>query len=165
MQRLTRNAGFACVCLTAMLLFPATLLAQIGPEPKANSRQDRIVGIWDVDVAIASCAGGPAFANFKAMHKFELGGTGQVVPATNPAGLSAHMLVWNHVGGHDYRWAVKFFRFEAGVAVGYNVITGEVSINPDGTLYAGSGVAEFFDMAGNFQFSSCPSFAGTRFTG
>lgn len=148
--------------LVGVLFTQATALAQAGAS--TNAKQNRIVGLWDVRVSLASCEGGDPFGGFLAMHKFELGGTGQVVPSTNPAGLSAHMLTWSHLGGNDYHWFVKFFRFNNGVAIGWNVIESVVSISGD--EYYGSGVASFYDMDGNFvNANTCPSFEGTRFTG
>ncbi|MDX1554638.1 MAG: hypothetical protein R3212_01290 [Xanthomonadales bacterium] len=152
--------------LVGAFLASGAVNAQIGPDPKTNARHSRIVGLWDVDVVIANCATGVPVGAFKALHKYELGGTGQVVPGTNPAGLSEHSMIWSHVRDNDYRMAIKFFRFDAnGVNVGWNVIRNEISISPDGNEYVGGGVAEVYDINGNFLFASCPSFIGTRFAG
>ena len=103
-------------------------------------------------------------ASFSSMHKNELGGTGQVVSATNPAYLSEHSMVWSHVRGNDYRTVVKMFRFDSnGIYLGWTVIRNDVLISEDGQNYSGYGVAEFFDLNGNYLFAACPSFTGTRF--
>lgn len=150
--------------LVGVLFTQATALAQVGASN--NAQQNRIVGLWDVQVSLASCDTGEPAGGFLGLHKFELGGTGQVVPSTNPAALSAHMLIWKHLGGNDYHWFAKFFRFNNGVAIGWNVIESVVSISSNGTEYYGSGVASFYDMDGNFVNAiACPSFEGTRFTG
>jgi hypothetical protein len=60
---------------------------------------------------------------------------------------------------------MKFFRFNGGVAVAYNVIEGLVTLSENGTVYGGSGVASFYAMNGTLLGASCPSFEGTRFTG
>jgi hypothetical protein len=166
MKRLNKVTGIAAALSIGILVTQATALAQVGPDPRTSARHSRIVGLWDVDVTVASCANGAPIASFKALHKYELGGTGQVVPATNPASLSAHMLIWSHVADNDYLMAMKLFRFDgAGNAIGWIVLTNEVSINEAADEYAGSGIAEIFDAAGNLVGAGCPTLAGTRFTG
>lgn len=164
MKRLNKVLRIAVILLIGTLVTQATAFAQIGPDGNSNARQGRIVGLWDVDVIITNCVSGTVLFTFDAMHKFERGGTGQVVPATNPSGNSAHMLVWSHAGGNDYQWAMKLFRFVDGNYVGWTVITSEVSISADANEYEGSGVAEVFDTDGNLLGESCPTFTGTRFT-
>lgn len=166
MKRLNRVIGIVAALLIGTLVAHATAYAQIGPDPQTNARHSRIVGLWDVQVTVNSCASGFPIAGFMALHKYELGGTGQVVPATNPASLSAHVMIWNHVSGNDYLMSMKMYRFDgAGNAIGWTVITNEVSINEAADEYTGSGIAEFFDAAGNLVGASCPSLVGTRFTG
>jgi hypothetical protein len=165
MKRLHKMVGITATLLLGILVTHATAMAQAGPDPRTNARHSRIVGLWDVNVTVANCISGAPLATFRAMHKYELGGTGQVVPATNPAGLSAHMTIWNHIAGNDYQMSMKMFRFDgAGTAIGWIVVTNEISINEAADEYAGSGVAEFFDANGYKFMESCPSFVGTRFT-
>jgi len=129
-----------------------------------NARHNRIVGVWDVQVNVLNCSTGAQLASFRALHKYELGGTAQVVPATNPAALSAHMGIWNYVQENDYKLAFKMFRFDpAGNNIGWVIVRSNVAINEDATEYTGSGQAEFFDSNGNSVGTSCPSFHGTRF--
>jgi hypothetical protein len=165
MKRLNKVIGIASAVWIVLLFTSLTASAQVGAEPRTSARPNRIVGLWDVQVAVANCAGGPTFATFPALHKYEFGGTGQVVPGSNPALLSAHMMVWTHLGGNDYLARFKMFRFNAtGDPLGWTVVTNEVSINENATEYTGSGMAEVFDNDGNFLMASCPSFTGTRFT-
>lgn len=164
MKCLNKVLRIATILLIGTLVTQATAFAQIGPDANSNARQGRIVGLWDVNVSITNC-GGVTLFTFPAMHKFERGGTGQVVPATNPASNSAHMLVWSHVGGNDYQSAMKLFRFDPnGNYIGWTVVTSEISISEDANEYEGSGVAEVFDTDGNLLGESCPTFTGTRFT-
>lgn len=156
----------AATLLTATPALLAAPPAQAGSNPITNAQHSRIVGVWDIQVSLFNCSTGAQVGGFPAMHKFELGGTGQVVPATNPAALSAHLMVWEHLGGDDYQWAIKFFRFDAtGMRLNYTVINSVVSIGPDGDTYLGSGVAETYDFNDNLLGIACPSFEGTRFTG
>ncbi len=165
MSVLHARAALAGAVLVGALFTQVPAGADIGAQAKTNARADRIVGLWDVQVAAGPC-GGPLGPPFPAMHQYQLGGTGQVVPIGNPTGISAHMMVWEHVGGNDYRAAIKFYRYDAGGApIGYNVITNDVTISQDGQEYAGSGIVDFYAMNGDFQFALCPVFAGTRFNG
>ena len=166
MNRMKRIFGIAAVVLVGAFSVQATAWAQIGPDANSNARQGRIVGLWDVQVTITRCDNGTPLFTFPALHKYERGGTGQVVPSTNPAALSAHMVVWNHAEGNDYQTAMKMFRFDPdGNYIGWTVVTSEVSLSADGNEYEGSGVAEFFDTGGNPVGGSCPTITGTRFTG
>jgi hypothetical protein len=113
MKRLNRVIGIAAALLIGTFVTQATTYAQVGQDPQSNARNSRIVGLWDVQVTNTICATGATLTTFPALHKFELGGTGQVVPSTNPTGLSAHMMIWSHVESNDYLMAVKMFRFDA----------------------------------------------------
>jgi len=97
-----------------------------------HARHNRIVGLWDVEVNVFNCSTGVPLASFRGLHKYELGGTAQVVPATNPATLSAHMGIWRHVQQNDYQLAFKMFRFDgAGGNIGWIIVKNNVAINED----------------------------------
>lgn len=129
-----------------------------------NSRRNRIVGVWDVQVTLLNCSTGAQFASFRGLNKYELGGTAQVVPATNPTALSPHVGIWSHVEGNNYRLAFKMFRFDpAGNNIGWQVVRFDIAMNDDASLYAGSGKAEVFDVNGNLVGASCPTLTGARF--
>lgn len=129
-----------------------------------SARENRIVGVWDVQVTNYICGTTTPLASFRALHKYELGGTAQVVPATNPALLSAHMGIWRHVKKNHYQLEFKMFRFDtSGNNIGWIVVKNDVAINEDATGYAGTGQAEIFDSSGNSVGTSCPAFTGTRF--
>jgi hypothetical protein len=165
-KSLKRIFGITFTLFMAMIIMQGAVSAQ-DSDPKTNARHDRIVGVWDIQNSLFNCDTGAPIGGFSALHKYELGGTGQVVPATNPAALSAHMMVWNWVQDNDYQFAIKLFRFNTatGAAIAYTVIRGNVSINEDATEYTGSGRAETFDLNGNPLPvpAVCPSFTGTRF--
>lgn len=150
------------------ILIPALMLVSgvhaSDSSQRALLRDSRIVGVWDVEVAVLDCNSGNQLAGFKGLHKYELGGTAQVVPSTSPANLSAHVGVWRHVRGNQYELEFKMFRFDpTGNNVGWTVAKNDVEINDAGTEYTGSGQAEVFDSEGNAVGKSCPVFAGTRF--
>lgn len=129
-----------------------------------NARHNRIVGVWDVQVNVLNCSTGAQLATFRGLHKYELGGTAQVVPATNPTALSAHVGIWDYVQDNDYKLAFKMFRFDpAGNNIGWVIVRNNIAISEDATDYAGSGQAETFDSNGNSLMTTCPTFTGTRF--
>jgi hypothetical protein len=136
----------------------------IASAQSTDARDSRIVGVWDVQVTVTNCSTGATLGNFRALHKYELGGTGQVVPATNPAALSPHVSVWEPIEKNVYRMTFKMFRFDAaGNNTGWVIVRNNVAINEDATEYAGSGKAEIFDFNGNVVGASCPAFTGKRF--
>jgi len=151
------------------LLLSSMLIISIHSPASAQSaktRPDRIVGVWDAQIANLDCNTGVVLASFRGLHKYELGGTAQVVPATNPALLSAHVGTWRRLQGNNYQLAIKMFRFDAaGNSVGWNVVTFNVALNKEGTAEAGTGQAEVFDSDGNSVATTCPQFTGTRFIG
>ncbi len=166
MKCFTKIVAVAMTCLIGTFVLSGSAYAQVGADPKTNARHSRVVGLWDVDVMVVNCVNGAPVSTFSAMHKYEFGGTGQVVPNGSPTSLSAHMMIWSHVRNNDYQLDFKMFRFDAnGNYNGWVVVRNEISISEDAQEYVGSGVAEFYNSAGTFLFSSCPSFIGSRFTG
>lgn len=160
------NKAFSQSILVTTLMF----LALVGGTQTTawaqseHARDNRIVGVWDVQVTVRNCSNDTPLFNFSALHKYEFGGIGQVVPATNPTALSAHISVWKPVKKNVYQMAFKMFRFDtAGNNIGWVVVRNDVAITQDGTGYAGSGRAETFDSNGNSVGASCPTFTGTRF--
>jgi hypothetical protein len=132
----------------------------------AKARPNRIVGVWDAQITNTDCSTGTPLFTFRGLHKYELGGTAQVVPGTNPALLSAHVGIWRHVKGNNYQLIFKMFRFDgAGNNVGWNVVRFNIAINEDATAEAGSGKSDVFDGSGNLLATTCPTFTGTRFVG
>ncbi|MFV8782517.1 hypothetical protein ACNKU7_08860 [Microbulbifer sp. SA54] len=156
--------------LAGSLLTQASAFAQEGAE---NAR--RIVGLWDVTISITNCTTGLPFPvpPFPGEHKFEAGGTGQIVPGTNPAATSAHMMVWKYLGGGDYQWTAKYFRFDTdptnstpdGSRIGHTIIRSVVNISADGTTYLGLGEVTNYDLSGDeVGIKVCPKFEGSRFS-
>jgi hypothetical protein len=160
-MKIHRNLGAVFTLLMLVCGMQTVVSAQ-----SVNAYQNRIVGVWDVQVTTFNCSTGATLASFRGLHKYELGGTAQIVPATNPTALSAHVGVWKHVRGNDYQLAFKMFRFDAaGNNIGWQIVRFDVAINEDATQEAGSGQAEVFDANGNKVATTCPAFTGTRFTG
>jgi hypothetical protein len=151
-------AGAALTFMLAASLFPTNASAQ-----SENARGNRIVGLWDVVVENRICDG-PAIGTFRGLHKFELGGTAQTVPSTNPMNLSAHMGIWKHLGQNNYNLAFKMWRFDpAGNYIGWIVVRFDIVIDEEAETSVGTGLSLVYDTAGNIVGSGCPIITGTRF--
>jgi len=150
----------AAVLLLGMVGGMATMLSAESPAAGPTS----IVGVWDVQVTVLDCSTGDPIGSALGLHKYELGGTAQAVPSTNPAALSASVGVWTNVGKDKYRLTLKMFRFDpAGNNIGWAVVRDNIAISKDATLYAGSGQSTGYDLNGNPLGTICLSFTGTRF--
>jgi hypothetical protein len=165
MKRLHRIIGIVTALSIGILATYGAAFAEAGSNPLANAKGSGIVGVWDVTVDVYNCNSGAYITSFPAMHKFELGGTGQVVPAGDSPIGPVHMMVWEYLGDNTYSSVIKFFRYDAGGLIGTAVLTNEVWISEDGTEYGGSGISKLYDLDGNqVGIAGCPSLSGTRFT-
>ena len=81
MKRLNRIFAISSVLIIG--------LAQVPAYAKGMDYDDKIVGLWDVQVTLTSCVSGATLGTFLAMHQYNLAGTGQIVPTSEPtpAGL------------------------------------------------------------------------------
>jgi len=122
-----------------------------------------IVGLWDVQITVKDCARGTPLVSFAGMHKYEMGGTLQVVPATDPGFYSAHMGVWERTGLRSYRMGFKMYRYDTpGVVTGHSTGKFDITLSRNGA-YSGTGEAFFYDLDGNLLIRACPAVVGTRF--
>jgi hypothetical protein len=148
------------------------LMVLIGGVHTAASAQtvkvhpNRIVGVFDAWITNSDCNTGTPLFSFRGLHKYELGGTAQVVPDTNPALATPQVGVWRHVRGNKYQLAFKFFRLDpAGNNIGWTVVKFNIALNEDATAEAATGRSQVFDSNGNLLVTTCPIFTGTRFVG
>ena len=154
------------VLLTGVISVLAASTVLAGSNALANAKGSRIVGVWDVTVTLYNCDTGAQGPTFPAMHKYELGGTGQVEPAGSSPANPLHLMVWQYLGKNQYSANIKFFRYDESGVIGTTVISNVVWLSKDGTQYGGSGIAELYDLSGNkVGVAGCPSLSGTRFTG
>ena len=166
MKNLYKNSKLACVLLTGVLSAIAATTVSASSNPLTNAKGSRIVGVWDVSVTVFDCDTGAQGPTFPALHKYELGGTGQLEPAGSSPANPLHLVVWEYLGANLYSAKAKFFRYNASGVIGTTVISNLVWISDDGTAYSGSGIAELYDLNGSkVGVAGCPSFYGTRFTG
>lgn len=166
MKNLIKKSKLASVLLTGVVSLLATSAVIASSYPLANAKGSRIVGVWDVAVTLFNCDTGAQGPTFPAMHKYELGGTGQVEPAGSSPANPLHLMVWEYLGKNQYSATIKFFRYDESGVIGSTVISNVVWLNKGGTQYNGSGIAELYDLNGNkVGVAGCPSLSGTRFTG
>ena len=154
------------VLLTGVFCVLAASSVLASSNPHTNAKGSRIIGVWDVSVTVYNCDTGAQGPTFPALHKYELGGTGQLEPAGSSPANPLHLMVWKYQGKNQYSASIKFFRYDENGVIGTTVISNAVWLSKDGTQYSGSGIAELYDLNGNkVGVAGCPSFTGTRFTG
>lgn len=166
MKILNKKMKLPAVMLTGFVSLLATTAVFAGSNSHMKGKASRIVGVWDVAVTLFNCDTGAQGPTFPAMHKFELGGTGQVEPAGNSPANPLHLMVWEYLGKGQYSANIKFFRYDESGVIGTTVISNVVWLSKDGTEYSGSGIAELYDLGGEkIGVAGCPAISGTRFTG
>jgi hypothetical protein len=72
--------------------------------------------------------------------------------------------VWSHDTGNTYQFKFKHFNFDdAGVFVGWTIVTQEATLNSDATEYTSAGTAGNYDANGAFISGGCSTTTATRF--
>jgi hypothetical protein len=166
MKKLNSKLNITGILLMGVVSLLATSAVFAGSNSLTKGKAARIVGVWDVAVTLFNCDTGVQGPTFPALHKFELGGTGQVEPAGNSPANPLHLMVWEYLGKGQYSSNIKLFRYDESGVIGTTVISNVVWLSKDGTEYSGSGIAELYDLSGNkIGVAGCPAISGTRFTG
>ena len=171
---MNQSAAKSLVRTVLLVLTLIGVMQTIAFAQSENSREDRIVGVWDVKVTLVNCeTREPLFPlpplqnfHFRGLHKYELGGTLQNVPSTTVPAYSPHVGVWKLVDKDLYRMSFKMFSFDAnGTYNGWVEVRNYIALSEDGTVYRGMGQAEYFDKDGKSipPFNVCPTFIGKRF--
>ena len=130
---------------------------------------DRVEGVWDVKVTLTNCQTGAPLpfpgAQFDAMSLFAANGTFHDTNATNAALRSEAFGVWERTGLRRYRFAFRFFGFDAsGLPIGSTIVRHDVVLSRDGRSYASQGSAEFYDVSGIRMLpDGCSISTATRF--
>jgi hypothetical protein len=166
MIHLNKSSKLTGALLTVALFVLTTSTAFAGSNPHSKGKASRIVGVWDVTVTVFNCETNAQLFSFPALHKYELGGTGQVEPAGSSPANPLHLMVWEYLGKGQYSASIKFFRYDETGVVGTTVISNVFGLNKSGSEFDGSGIVEFFDLNGNkVGVAGCPEISGTRFNG
>ena len=121
-------------------------------QGEANAAAQRLVGAWQVDVAIGPCSLPQPVAFFSAYNTFHQGGT---LSDFNwiPAGFrSPGHGVWRHIGQRQYESRFQFFRYDQpapATASGRQDVRVRITLDRDGDHYTGEVAAQQTDLAGN----------------
>jgi len=127
---------------------------------------NKIEGAWDLQLTYKICATGATLFTGQSMIAFANGGvltaiTSGAAPATRYPGLG----VWRHVGGRQYQYTFKEFRYNPdGTSAGKVIAVVDVTHELDDTLTT-SAIGKFYNPAGVLVQTVCPAGNGTRFTG
>jgi hypothetical protein len=128
----------------------------------------RLAGRWDVVVTPRVCATGAAITSFQAAYYFAPGGTfSGVSSGTGSGGRGREQLgVWKHLGGHDYRFRIKTFLFDAaGVATSYQIVTHDGALSDDALSWSSTGDSRTFSLDGVEINAGCSTIVGSRVEG
>lgn len=163
---------------TRSMLLAATLAAMIAPAfaENPNPQQtgalpvpaNRIVGLWQVDVTTAPCAGGPA-VSFAAFANFHAGGTLSDTNTFPTAARGPGMGIWrylgrDHHGNARYRVRFQFFRYVDGALDGVQDIGGTVRLAPGGASYVHEVRARALNNDGSVRVELCGTALAERVT-
>ena len=126
-----------------------------------------IEGTWDVTVTLRNCQTGDAIRSFPRLITFQRGGSvaewsaagTAAVPTTRSAGQGA----WQHLGGGEYSYSLKFLRLTAfGGPDGYISETRILEFDPTQEHYFADGVAVITFSNGTQSPTLCATEEATR---
>lgn len=129
---------------------------------------NRIVGLWQVNVTTAPCAGGPTVV-FSAFANFHAGGTVTDFNTFAPASRSTGMGIWRYItplrdGSARYKLRFQFFRHVNGVLDGVQDIGGTLRLAPDGNSYVHDVRARALNNDGSVRVELCGTGLAERVT-
>jgi hypothetical protein len=154
-------AVISVIALACLVAVPAISAGKARGVP---FQADPIEGLWTADVKITNCITGAVIISFDAMGLFAAGGTFHDTNATNPTLRSASFGTWQHLGGNEYEFAFRFFRFDLqGFYQGWNVVRHRVELSADGQSYTSEGSAEIYNASGVLIMPGCSSSEAIRF--
>ncbi|MDH4124563.1 MAG: hypothetical protein OEW64_03905 [Gammaproteobacteria bacterium] len=102
MKKLNKYSKYFGVLLSGILPVLASSAVFASSNPLSNAKGSRIVGVWDVSVTVFNCDTGAQGPTFPALHKYELGGTGQLEPAGSSPVNPLHLVVWEYLGANQF---------------------------------------------------------------
>ncbi len=121
-----------------------------------------IVGVWNTDISLRPCAGGPVLVSFKALGTYHAGGTLSDTNNTPSALRTAGHGIWQYVGSGEYKTRFQIFRFlPTGAYDGYaDVHTTTTLVGPDKSTT--TVLATNYNPDGSFRGELCGSGSGSR---
>ena len=115
----------------------------------------RIVGLWQVSVTLAPCAGGPS-RSFIAYSTYHAGGTMSDTNAAPPTTRGPGQGVWQYQGQGQYRSRFQFFRYQPdGTFSGVTDVQTEITLSADGLESSSDVHARNLDPDGSVQAELC----------
>lgn len=154
----------AAIALAALLGLALTALPAQAGGNKGAVKKDRIEGVWDAKVNIIHCHNKALITSFDALGIFAANGIFHDTNSTNPVLRSSHFGTWRHVRDNRYKFAFKFFRFDAaGIPLGSQIVRHTVVLAGNGKTYVSKGTAEFYDTDGNLVMEGCSNATAKRF--
>lgn len=123
---------------------------------------NRIVGLWQVNVTIGACLGGPT-QSFMALNNFHAGGTLSDFNVRDPSTRSPGMGIWEYQGKGQYKTRFQFYRFlPDGSFDGLQDIRTNTTLNAAGTGYSTTVSARVLNPDGSLRVELCGSANGER---
>jgi hypothetical protein len=166
-MRSVQMLAIAFIAMTMMMLSPA-YGQESSRQPVAVAEGNgarALEGSWNVQVTFRNCTTGQLGTPIAAMNTFMQGGTMQEFSVGNaPLPRGPGHGIWSHIAGEDFRYSLRFFRFDAaGAYAGYVVTQRQVVMGEDGNSYTATADIQLFNTAG-FQFATaCANETATRF--
>lgn len=99
---------------------------------------NRLIGSFDVDVAIGPCSLPNPVAFFSAHNTFHAAGTMTDDNWNGPGTRATGHGTWKHLGGNRYATGFRFFRFDSpapATASGLQDVRTEITLSADGNSY------------------------------
>lgn len=124
---------------------------------------NRIVGLWNAQVQLSPCSGGPSF-QIRSINAFNLGGTLVDTAAGPPTSRGPGFGAWiyNH-RDRTYSARMHFFRYMPdGSFDGTSDVRREISLSDDGMQASEAIVARNLNPDGTLRVELCGTATGTR---
>jgi hypothetical protein len=127
-----------------------------GPMHGPNPRVDRIVGMWQTEVKLFPCEGGPDIASFLALGSFHAGGTLDNTDETPVTSRGPGTGIWKNEGHGQYRARMQFMRYNAdGSYDGIQDITRTLRMRHSGRQMDETVVARVLNPDGSLRVTVC----------
>lgn len=148
--------------LHRMLLASALALLAGHATAQSSSPANRIVGLWQANVTIAPCAGGPA-RTFTGYNTYHLGGTLSDTNSTPPATRGPGQGLWEYQGHDQYTSRFQFNRYlPDGSFDGISDIRTWVVLNAGGDQASQTIYARNLNPDGSLRVELCGNASGER---
>lgn len=145
------------VSVMSVLILSASILAQ-------SEGGARLTGTFDTVITIRVCNTGDAITSFQSVGSFNQGGTFSGITSGMPPTLrTSERGSWKHVNANLYRFRFKAYLYNAAaVAIGYQIVTHDLELDPTASEWSSSGTSESFLMDGTPTGTGCSTAVGTR---